>query len=125
MNNFKDFIDSRLQKYETFRIIKHYSKTSNIKLAAIIRNLPVNFGEKNYICLLADISYKNYIISSSIDSLFRVTFYVFVGSTLEDMEEFLDHRKMIKKLNWRIFFYLFIFLIFMSIEACASIYGYI
>ncbi len=125
MINFKNFIDSKLQWYETFRVIKSFSKTSNIKLAAIIRNLPVNFGEKNYLCLIADINFKNYLITSSIDSLFRITFYVFIGSTLEDMEEFLDHKKMMKKMNVWILLYLFIFLAFMTIEACASVYGYI
>ncbi len=112
-------------KYETFRIIKNYSSLSNLKLAAIIWNLPVNFGEKNYLCLLADISFKNFLLTSTIDSLFRITFYVFVGSTLEDMEEFIDHWKMMKKLNFRVFFYILIFLIFVGIETCASIYGYI
>lgn len=70
------------ENFEIFKVIKKYSEIDNFKLALIIRNLPINFAEKNYLQCLSGISKRNFYITSTLDALFRISFYTFIGSSL-------------------------------------------
>jgi uncharacterized membrane protein YdjX (TVP38/TMEM64 family) len=97
----------------------------NLRLAIIIRNLPINFAEKNYLQNFVGVTYRNYILTSTLDSLFRISFYVFVGSTLKNIEEFFDHKKIVKSNEKRLILYGLIFFCFFTIEIIATVYGFL
>lgn len=110
-------------KFEIFKVIRAYSESGNLRLALIIRNLPINFAEKNYLQTFVGINDRNYFVTSSLDSLFRISFYVFVGSTLQNIEEIFDHKKMLKTEDLRVYFYVVIFVAFFILEIAATVYG--
>lgn len=61
--------------------------------------------------------------SGFIDALFWISFYVFVGSTLENVEEFFNHKNMIQTTDYRVYMYMMIFALFFIIEIFATIFG--
>lgn len=42
-------LNKYIDQIHMIKVVKHYKQTNGLKLAILLRNLPINFAEKNYI----------------------------------------------------------------------------
>jgi len=88
---YKSCLKKYLGDFEVFKVIRHQKNYNPWKMAFILRFLPLRFSEKNFLLLFLNFSFTQYIVSGLVDGLLKITFFVFLGTSIRELKHYFDN----------------------------------